>query len=121
MDREFKEQMKQKLLEMKNELIQNLIQENEEVKEILESQKNPKDSAELASDDVDIDILDKISTHDQQKLQLISSALTRIQNGNYGKCLKTGKSISKERLIALPYALYCIEVQAEIDRNKRRN
>ena len=121
MDNNFIEKMKDKLLERKNELIQNLRQENEEFLEILDSQKNPKDIAELASDDVDITILNTISNHDKLKLQLISSALSRIMNGSYGKCLKSGKLISRERLMALPYALFCIEVQKKIDRQKIRN
>jgi DnaK suppressor protein len=120
MDRQFIEEMRNKLLQMKQELIQNLIQENEEVLEIFASQKNPKDIAELASDDSDINILNRIGTHDKQKLELIESALTRIQNGKYGKCLKTGKQISPERLRAIPYALYCIEVQEEMDRRGRK-
>ncbi|MBN2443549.1 MAG: TraR/DksA family transcriptional regulator [Spirochaetales bacterium] len=121
MDAKFIEQMEKRLLEMKQEIIRNLIQENSEVLEILETQRNPKDIAELASDDTDIEILDKISANDKKKLQLILSALSRIKNGNYGRCLKTGKLISKERLEALPYALFCIQVQQEIDKRKRRN
>lgn len=120
MDRQFIEEMRNKLLQMKQELIQNLIQENEEVLEIFASQKNPKDNAELASDDADIDILYRIGIHDKQKLELIESALVRIENGKYGKCLQTGKPISKERLRAIPYALYCIEVQEKMDRKRRK-
>jgi len=120
MDSKFIAEMKAKLLEMKKELIHNIIQENEEVMEIVASQKNPKDIAELASDDTDMDILHIISERDKNKLLLIESALSRIENGNYGKCLKSGKQIDKERLKAIPYVLYCIEVQAELDRQKRR-
>lgn len=120
MDRQFIEEMKTKLLQMKEELIRNLIQENEEVLEIFASQKNPKDHAELASDDSDINILNRIGSHDKRKLELIESALVRIQNGKYGICLKSGKPISRERLRAIPYALYCIEVQEGLDRTNRK-
>jgi DnaK suppressor protein len=120
MDRQFIEEMRNTLLQMKQELIKSLIQENEEVLEIFASQKNPKDIAELASDDIDIDILNRIGSHDKRKLDLIESALNRIQNGKYGICLKSGRSISRERLRAIPYALYCIEIQEELDRKSRK-
>jgi RNA polymerase-binding protein DksA len=116
MDRQFIEEMRNVLLNMKQELIRSLIQESEEVLEIFASQKNPKDIAELASDDIDIDILNRIGSHDKRKLELIESALTRIKNGKYGICLKSGKPITRERLRAIPYALYCIEIQEELDR-----
>jgi RNA polymerase-binding protein DksA len=120
MDIIFAMEMKKRLLEMKEAIIKNLIQENEEVMEILNTQKNPKDFAELASDDTDIEILDTLSSHDKKKLQLIDSALSRIENGTYGRCLRSGKQIPKDRLLALPYALFCIEVQREIDKKRRR-
>lgn len=121
MDPQFIENMKQKLMEMKTELIRNLILESEEVKELQNSHKNPKDTVEQATDDLDMEILERLGNHDKKKLELIDSALSRIKNGKYGRCLNSGKLIAKERLEAIPYALYCIEVQEKMDKFKRRN
>lgn len=38
----------------------------------------------------------------------IKSALQRINDGTFGKCIKCFKPISQERLNAIPYAPYCI-------------
>ncbi|MFO8063594.1 MAG: TraR/DksA C4-type zinc finger protein, partial [Spirochaetia bacterium] len=54
-----------------------------------------------------------------KRLRLIESALARIEEGKYGICLKSGKPIPRERLEAIPYALYRIEYQAELERKNR--
>lgn len=38
----------------------------------------------------------------------IKSALQRIDDGSFGKCIKCRKSITQERLKAIPYTPYCI-------------
>jgi superfamily I DNA/RNA helicase/RNA polymerase-binding transcription factor DksA len=48
-------------------------------------------------------------------LPLINSALKKIDAGSYGFCEKSGEAIAQKRLEALPYALYTVEMQAEID------
>jgi RNA polymerase-binding transcription factor DksA len=54
-----------------------------------------------------------------RRLRLIESALARVENGKYGICLKSGKPIPRERLEAIPYALYRIEEQNEMERKNR--
>lgn len=46
-------------------------------------------------------------------LQLIDDALSRIDAGTYGMCDACGKSIPKERLLAKPFARYCISCRRE--------
>jgi len=43
----------------------------------------------------------------------IDEALERIKNGTYGLCLECGKSISVERLEAVPHARLCIECKSK--------
>lgn len=38
----------------------------------------------------------------------IKSALQRIDDGSFGKCIKCRKPITQERLNAIPYTPYCI-------------
>src|SRR5690606_12045873 len=118
MDQEFVQQMKEKLLETKEEIIQNLIHEDEDFREIAAS-NDLKDLVDVASSDIDKKLLNALSAHDMKRLRLIDAALGRIENGKYGFCLVTGKPIPKERLEAIPYALYTIEYQNEIDRRNR--
>lgn len=118
MDHEFIQRMKDKLLEMKQEIIQNLIHEDEDFREIAAS-NDQKDLVDVASSDIDKKILNALSSQDIKRLNLIESALGRIENGKYGFCLGTGKPIPRERLEAIPYALYTIEYQNEIERRNR--
>lgn len=45
----------------------------------------------------------------QEKLDQIIVALDRIDSGNYGICIETGRPIQKERLEAVPYALKSVK------------
>jgi len=66
------------------------------------------ESSELVKDELMIRNLEKT-------LRDIDDALVAIEEGYYGICQKTGKSIEATRLKAIPWAKYCIEVQEEID------
>lgn len=47
----------------------------------------------------------------------VEHALERMEAGKYGVCAICGKTISEERLEAIPYATLCIECQAVLDNN----
>lgn len=52
----------------------------------------------------------------QERLQQVESALQRIDDGTYGKCLRCGKEIKPERLQVMPAVEYCIECQQILER-----
>jgi DnaK suppressor protein len=54
----------------------------------------------------------------QQILVQVNAALERMNEGNYGTCLRCGKPIGEERLEAFPYVAYCIECQSLIEREQ---
>lgn len=54
-----------------------------------------------------------------QQLELVEAALERLDAGTYGTCLRCGRPIAPGRLEALPWAAYCIECQAIVDRGGR--
>ena len=45
----------------------------------------------------------------RQSLIYVENALSRIENGTYGKCEVCGEQIEEQRLHALPYATLCME------------
>ena len=45
----------------------------------------------------------------------IDEALGKIERGTYGTCDRCGREITKARLEAIPYALYCVECQDIIE------
>jgi len=118
LDAEFIARMKQKLQDTKADIIQNLIHEDEDFREMAAS-LDQKDLVDVASTDIDKKLLRALGAAEVKQLRLIESALVRIENGKYGHCLKTGKPIPRERLEAIPYALYTIEYQNELERRRR--
>jgi DnaK suppressor protein len=56
------------------------------------------------------------SNQEQQLLRAIDSALGRIQDGTYGKCLSCGKQIDGRRLAAVPWTPYCIQCEEAFER-----
>jgi RNA polymerase-binding protein DksA len=118
MDQEFAARMNTSLTDLKLEIISNLLVSNEDFKEIVEGM-DPKDLADIASDDIDRKMIEAIGSQDLKRLKLIDSALTRIQQGKYGLCIKCGKRIPNDRLEAIPYALMCIECKSAEERRNR--
>ncbi|MDR1949854.1 MAG: TraR/DksA family transcriptional regulator [Spirochaetaceae bacterium] len=118
MDQEFITRMNKSLTDLKMEIISNLLVSNEDFKEIVEGM-DPKDLADIASDDIDRKMIEAIGSQDLKRLKLIDSALTRIQQGKYGLCMKCGKRIPQDRLEAIPYALLCIECKTVEERRNR--
>lgn len=118
MDKEFVDRMKQKLLDMKKEILENLSAESEDFQNIIDTDDS-KDLVDIASNDVDKQVLDALGAQEMKRLRLIEAALARIEAGKYGICLGSGKPIPKERLEAIPYALYRVEYQSELERKNR--
>jgi DnaK suppressor protein len=52
---------------------------------------------------------------DALTLRQVQEALTRIENGTYGKCLVDGAAIDPKRLDAVPWAEYCLRHQGEAE------
>jgi len=117
-DQEFLEKMETSLTTLRNEIVDNLIASSEDFKEIMEGEE-PKDVADIASDDIDRKMIEAIGVQELKRLKLIESAITRIKQGKYGHCIKCGKRIPQDRLIAIPYALMCIECKSEEERRNR--
>jgi len=118
MEKEFYQEMKQSLHERRAEIIKTFVANNESFKQIIES-VDPKDFGDIASEDTDRKMLESMSEKDTKRMQLIESALARIEQGKYGKCIKCAKKIPSDRLRAIPYALMCIECQSATERKKR--
>ncbi|MDR3138323.1 MAG: TraR/DksA family transcriptional regulator [Treponema sp.] len=118
MEQDFVGRMNKSLIDLKSEIVSNLIASNEDFKEIVEGM-DPKDLADIASDDIDRKMIEAIGSQGLKRLKLIDSALTRIQQGKYGLCVKCGKRIPQDRLEAIPYALMCIECKTAEERRNR--
>lgn len=54
-----------------------------------------------------------------QHLAQVDAALSRLDEGAFGQCVRCGRQIVPARLEALPWAAHCIECQTAIDRGQR--
>jgi DnaK suppressor protein len=118
MEKAYIEKMKKNLLNMKKEILQHLAAENAEFHEIVED-TDPKDLADIASDDIDRRILEALGNQELKTLKLIENALARIENGRYGKCMRCDEKIPRERLEAIPYAVLCIKCKTSEELRNR--
>jgi len=76
--------------------------------------------SDAGTDAFDRDFALSLVSSEQEALNEVEEAIIRIKDGTYGVCEVTGKTISKERLTAVPFARYSIEGQAEFEKNQRR-
>ncbi len=52
----------------------------------------------------------------QERLEAISRAFERIEQGNYGLCVSCSAPITAERLVALPWTSLCIDCKRREER-----
>ena len=76
------------------------------------------DAVELPADGLDIaHSLEEVETDAgliercEEKLKAIDDTLSRLERGRYGICEKCNGEIPIKRLIAMPFAAYCIDCQ----------
>jgi len=117
MDKAFEDKMRATLLEIKEQVLHNLISENEDFRAAVED-LGVKDLADIASNDIDVRTLEAISSQDTLRLSKVESALIRLENGKYGVCARCSKKISLNRLEAIPYAVLCIDCKSDSEKKK---
>ncbi|HTL48559.1 MAG TPA: TraR/DksA C4-type zinc finger protein [Verrucomicrobiae bacterium] len=75
--------------------------------------------ADMATDNFDREFNLGLASNEQNILNLIDDAMRKIKDGTYGICEPCSKPIPVKRLLAMPYAPYCIKCQ-EIEEKKQR-
>jgi RNA polymerase-binding protein DksA len=121
MDKEFLQQIKQKLLEEKKRL------ENQLAKFTKPNPANPNDYEaiypEIGSEEeenaLEIAEFNKNLTLErtfEQELQDVNNALERIENGTYGFCKYCKEPIDKKRLLARPTSSSCAKCKKKFTR-----
>ena len=75
--------------------------------------------ADLGSDNSLHDMELKLLTEEADVVQMIDEAIQRLKDNEFGVCLDCGEKISHERLIAKPYALYCVTCKSRMEKEGR--
>lgn len=73
----------------------------------LDSHNGIKDGDDLAIEHEEDEVLEGIGHSGQLEAARIRAALQRIEDGEYGICVKCGAKISEERLDLLPDTPFC--------------
>ncbi|HEY5707114.1 MAG TPA: TraR/DksA C4-type zinc finger protein [Terrimicrobiaceae bacterium] len=119
----FEQRQRERLLALKDTLLDSM---NGVAKDSLRSRAEGSEAsafgmhqADAGSDAYDRDFALSLLSQEQDSLYEIDEALKRIENGSYGICEMSGKSIPHARLEALPFTRYTVECQAELEKRNR--
>ncbi len=75
----------------------------------------PLHMADLGTENYDQEFTLGLIENEQETLQLVQSALKRIDAGTFGLCDECGEPIAKPRLQALPYTKHCIQCARKLE------
>jgi RNA polymerase-binding protein DksA len=75
----------------------------------------PLHMADVGTENYDQEFTLSLIENEQETLEQIQFALTRIEAGTYGRCQECEGSIARPRLQALPYTRYCIECARKVE------
>jgi DnaK suppressor protein len=115
MNAEQLEFFRNKLETMRDEMLGNARETGLHLKEN-ENFADPNDRATVEEEHM---LEQRVRDRERKLLKKINTALTRIENGEYGWCLETGEPIGLPRLLARPTAEYSIEAQERHEKKER--
>ncbi len=115
------------LVDLRNHVLESLGQHSEET-----LKRSAKDDAgdlsgygqhmaDAGTDTFDRDFALSLVSSEQEALSEVEAAIDRIHAGTYGICELTGKPISRDRLLAVPFTRYSAEAQKELEKTKHRS
>ena len=115
------------LIDLRNHVLESLGQHSEET--LKRSAKEDagdlsgygQHMADAGTDTFDRDFALSLVSSEQEALSEVEAAIKRIHAGTYGICELTGKPISRDRLLAVPFTRYSAEAQKELEKTKHRS
>lgn len=105
-------EFRQILLDKRRELVEDMVNLEDEARRSSGGSSSPVmplHMADLGSDTWEQEFTLGLIEKERTIVREIDEALDRIESKTFGKCLATGKPISKARLRVKPWAKYCIE------------
>jgi DnaK suppressor protein len=112
--------MRSDLIGRRTKLRSALVEELSALRE-LSLASNSSEMADLALEHANEDVTSQLAECETRELHDIDAALERIADGTYGDCQNCGQPIPRERLRALPYAMYCIACQVKFENSAYRD
>ena len=73
------------------------------------------DSGDQALVDLEREMGISLQEMRNRERRMIDDALASLEEGTYGRCAECDAEISEKRLVALPFARYCVECQSRLE------
>ena len=102
------------LMKVRNELSEQIRVCTDEALDCTNSEKRGVTThmADVSSDNSRHEMALQMMTENGDVISLIDDAIERLAEGEYGICMDCGGKISEARLMARPYAIFCIECKS---------
>lgn len=110
--------MKQRLEDKRAELqrdIRGLTEAHPKAVDPIEANEGPRDFEEVAVDFLETQQEQSLLVNQQALLTEVEQALTRIDQGTYGRCVDCGNPIPEKRLEAIPWAARDVQCEAKLE------
>ena len=117
MRKAFLKKMREKLLEMRAQLLRNTQSDLQEGRE--QTKDEGMDTYDIASDARDREISHILNDRDRDTAMAIDDALARIDEASYGVCESCESDIAEARLEALPFTRLCVSCQADREKEAK--
>ena len=111
----WRDKIKEMLLQMKKELLQGVVQSIKDESDYLKNDVG--DFYDHASNDRDRELALTFTDRERTKLVQIDEALKRIEEGGYGECDNCMDEIGEDRLKVMPFAQLCLSCKIELERH----
>ena len=109
--RESREMLREMLSRMQDET-------RRRIEDLRRHQAQASDEIDSASTIADAETHAELIAYGEEKLRHLDEAMVRFDAGNYGSCLKCAVAIPFERLMAIPFASYCVSCQKKLNREE---
>ncbi len=113
-------QERERLFEVRSELLATGITEESEEESLSDPSSNAQHPANVGTEtfdrERDLSILEQV----EAELVDVERALARLDEGTYGICEVCGKPVEEARLEVLPAARFCIQHQQDAERDVHR-
>jgi len=120
-DREFIEEQRERLEELRAELVRMVegLEEDQRFRAEEEEDFTEHDSGDMSQSLFTREMDATVEQTIERRLRNVGRALQKIEEGTYGICDDTGEPIPRGRLEAVPEAIYTVEAQQRRERERR--
>ena len=103
--------MRERVLRAAQDIVEDDTEDGE-----LSSAAGDQHIADHASEMLDREVDESLGENAEVIVREIDDALSRIDAGTYGTCIRCGQPIPDERLAAVPYAVLCVSCKRDEER-----